>query len=443
MTYWNPVLQYGVDRYADDLLAAGGAGLITPDITPDAARGVDRGERAHGPRPRLPRGAHLDRRTARPHRARVDGLRVHGLDDGHHGRAGAAGCRRPHARRPAPRRTASSTRASASASPTPSRSPGVLEYADGAIVGTALVRALREGGVERPPRGGAGVGRGHSHCRLLRSARPPASPSARTRSPMINAAASVVASIPSPSISYFDIGPLRIHFYALCIIAGIIVATLITNRRLTKRGAEPLGRHRHRPHRGAARDHHRSDLPRRSPTGTSTSARGTNPLSRPCSSGRAASRSTAPSSAAPIGAWLGCKWTGIRFWTFADALAPGLLLAQAIGRFGNWFNQELFGLPTDLPWGLEIDSDNPAFPAGLAPGTLFHPTFLYEVIWNSARRALPAVGRPSLPPAVGPRVRPLPGLVQRRSHRVGVDPDRPERRLPRACARTSGPRSSA
>lgn len=83
-----------------------------------------------------------------------------------------------------------------------------------------------------------------------------------------------------------------------------------------------------------------------------------------------------------VGAYLGCKWTGIRFWSFADALAPGILLAQAMGRFGNWFNQELFGLPTDLPWGLEINPNNPAFPAGLAPDTLFHPTFLYEVIWN-------------------------------------------------------------
>ncbi|MGO1411291.1 MAG: prolipoprotein diacylglyceryl transferase, partial [Microbacterium sp.] len=83
-----------------------------------------------------------------------------------------------------------------------------------------------------------------------------------------------------------------------------------------------------------------------------------------------------------IGAWLGCRWTGIRFFTFADALAPGLLLAQALGRFGNWFNQELFGLPTDLPWGLEIDDDNAAIPVGLEPGTLFHPTFAYEVIWN-------------------------------------------------------------
>src|SRR5690606_20283850 len=83
-----------------------------------------------------------------------------------------------------------------------------------------------------------------------------------------------------------------------------------------------------------------------------------------------------------VGAWLGCRWTGIRFWTFADALAPGLLLAQAMGRFGNWFNHELFGLPTDLPWGLEIESTNPAFPPGLAEGTLFHPMFLYEVICN-------------------------------------------------------------
>src|SRR4051812_525168 len=83
-----------------------------------------------------------------------------------------------------------------------------------------------------------------------------------------------------------------------------------------------------------------------------------------------------------LGAWIGCRITGIRFWTFADALAPGLLLAQAIGRLGNWFNQELFGQPTDLPWGLQIAETNPAFPAGLAAGTLFHPTFLYEMLWN-------------------------------------------------------------
>jgi prolipoprotein diacylglyceryl transferase len=83
-----------------------------------------------------------------------------------------------------------------------------------------------------------------------------------------------------------------------------------------------------------------------------------------------------------VGAWIGCRWTGIRFWTFADALAPALLFAQAVGRLGNWFNQELFGLPTDLPWGLQIDSGNKAIPVGLPDGTLFQPLFLYEIIWN-------------------------------------------------------------
>lgn len=83
-----------------------------------------------------------------------------------------------------------------------------------------------------------------------------------------------------------------------------------------------------------------------------------------------------------VGVWIGCKLSGLRFWTFADALAPALLLAQAFGRLGNWFNHELYGLPTDLPWGLEIESTNSAFPVGLPEGTLFHPTFLYEIIWN-------------------------------------------------------------
>ena len=83
-----------------------------------------------------------------------------------------------------------------------------------------------------------------------------------------------------------------------------------------------------------------------------------------------------------VGAFIGCRMSGLRFWSFADAVAPALLLAQAFGRFGNYFNHELFGLPTNLPWGLEIESTNPAFPAGLPADTLFHPTFLYEIIWN-------------------------------------------------------------
>ena len=83
-----------------------------------------------------------------------------------------------------------------------------------------------------------------------------------------------------------------------------------------------------------------------------------------------------------IGVYIGCKITGLRFTAFADALAPGLIIAQAFGRLGNWFNHELYGLPTDVPWGLEIESTNSAYPAGLPAGVLFHPTFLYEIIWN-------------------------------------------------------------
>jgi prolipoprotein diacylglyceryl transferase len=79
-----------------------------------------------------------------------------------------------------------------------------------------------------------------------------------------------------------------------------------------------------------------------------------------------------------VGTWIGCRRTGMRFWVVADCVAPGLILAQAIGRWGNYFNQELYGKPTDLPWAVKID--NP--PPGHAPGSTFHPMFLYESITN-------------------------------------------------------------
>jgi len=83
-----------------------------------------------------------------------------------------------------------------------------------------------------------------------------------------------------------------------------------------------------------------------------------------------------------IGAWWGARQAGIRFLAVADAIAPGILLAQALGRLGNYFNQELFGIPTTLPWALEIPSTNPAYPNGLPDGLTFHPTFAYEMLWN-------------------------------------------------------------
>lgn len=202
-------------------------------------------------------------------------------------------------------------------------------------------------------------------------------------------------SIPSPSPDWrvFNLGQwlrdigltwfgfdINVHAYALCILAGIFAAAWLTNRRLVRRGAEPwvvidislfavpLGII------GARIFHvltHPGDY----------FAPGIDPLtSLYIWEGGIAIFGALIGGA--VGAWIGCRVTGVRFWSFADALAPGLLLAQAFGRFGNWFNQELFGLPTDLPWGLVIDEGNPAIPAGLPEGTLFHPTFLYEVIWN-------------------------------------------------------------
>ena len=150
MTYWNPVLQYGVDRYADDLLAAGGAGLITPDITPDAAGDwIAASERTGLDRVFLAAPTSTDERLDLIVAA-VDRLRLHRLDDGHHGRAGRAGCRGPHARRPhALRAPAAPMRACVGIGISNAEQvAGVLEYADGAIVGTALVRALRDGGLE-------------------------------------------------------------------------------------------------------------------------------------------------------------------------------------------------------------------------------------------------------------------------------------------------------
>ncbi|MEO5745955.1 MAG: prolipoprotein diacylglyceryl transferase [Terracoccus sp.] len=189
-------------------------------------------------------------------------------------------------------------------------------------------------------------------------------------------------SIPSPEWSYFDLGPFRIHAYALCILAGIIAATIMTSRRLTKRGAEPgivldiilwavpLGiigaRIYHVLTHPGDYFYPGADLLR-----TLYIWEGGNAIFGALIGGA-------------VGAYIGCRLTGIRFWSFADALAPGMLLAQAMGRLGNWFNAELFGLPTTLPWGLEIAQSNPAFPVGLPEGTLFHPTFLYEIIWNLA-----------------------------------------------------------
>ncbi|MEN2737538.1 prolipoprotein diacylglyceryl transferase [Microbacterium sp. X-17] len=201
-----------------------------------------------------------------------------------------------------------------------------------------------------------------------------------------------VASIPSPGPEWqqipIDIFGLhwRIQTYAIMILIGIVIAAMWTSRRLTKRGAEPgvildillwavvLGII------GARLYHvvtHPSDY---FAAGHNT----WNPF-QPGSVWAIWEGGNAIFGAligGAIGIWIACRISGLRFWSVADALAPALLLAQAIGRLGNYFNQELFGLPTNLPWGLQIDSGNKAIPVGLPDNTLFQPLFLYEIIWN-------------------------------------------------------------
>ncbi len=181
-------------------------------------------------------------------------------------------------------------------------------------------------------------------------------------------------------MQFLQIGPFRVYFYALCILTGIVLAAIWAGSRLSKRGGE----------RGAVIDFtvwsvvlgiigarfyhvftHWGDY----------FGEGKNPLEVFAFWNGGIAIFGALIGGA-LGVWVASRITGIRFWSFADALVPGLLLAQAFGRLGNWFNHELFGGPTTLPWGLQIEQSNPAFPIGLPEGTLFHPTFLYEILWN-------------------------------------------------------------
>ena len=195
---------------------------------------------------------------------------------------------------------------------------------------------------------------------------------------------SILASLPSPPASwqFFDVGPIRVHIYALAILLGIVLATWSTGRRLTARGGEkgvvldfllwtvPLGIIFARAYHVFT---HVGDY----------FGPGINPFSAffIWEGGNAIFGSLIGGA---LGVWIGSRQTGIRFLSFADAVVPGLLLAQAVGRIGNYFNQELFGLPTTLPWGLVIDRPNSHIPNGLPVDTLFHPTFLYEMVWNLA-----------------------------------------------------------
>ena len=194
----------------------------------------------------------------------------------------------------------------------------------------------------------------------------------------------VLASIPSPSQGVWELGPFPLRAYALCIIAGIVAAAWLTDRRWIARGGAP----------GDVLDIATWAVPFGIIGGriyhviTSPQAyfgEGGEPL-RAFAIWEGGLGIWGAIFFGGVGAWIACRRRGIPLPAFADAVAPGLLVAQAIGRLGNWFNQELFGRPTDLPWGLEIDPLNRQ--EGYEAFATFHPTFLYELLWNLAAAAV-------------------------------------------------------
>ena len=183
----------------------------------------------------------------------------------------------------------------------------------------------------------------------------------------------LVASIPSPSSGSLHVGPLKLNAYGLMIALGVLAAVRITGRRAVARGAGTP-----------------DDVAAIAMWGVPAGVIG----------GRAYHVVTSLDSFrghwvetlyvwhGGLGIWGGialgtlagmwkAKRLGLDVITLADCAAPGIAVAQAIGRWGNWWNQELFGRPTTLPWGLSV-SDTTTRTAGFALGTTFHPTFLYE-----------------------------------------------------------------
>ncbi len=197
----------------------------------------------------------------------------------------------------------------------------------------------------------------------------------------------MISSIPSPDQGVWYIGFFPIRAYAMCILAGIVLAVWITQKRLEDRGGKP----------GQALDvamwvvpigivggrlYHVISSPQ------AYFGEGGHPLNafKIWEGGLGIWGAVALGA---VGAWIGCRRNGVRFLDYADAAAPGVILAQAIGRWGNYFNNELYGARTDLPWGLEIHCwDQGAGRAITCPGGTtnilgtFQPTFLYESLWS-------------------------------------------------------------
>jgi prolipoprotein diacylglyceryl transferase len=189
----------------------------------------------------------------------------------------------------------------------------------------------------------------------------------------------VIASIPSPESGFFELGPVTIHMYGLMLLLAIAVCILVTGLRWTKRPGDQGGDW--------------DLLLRIAVWGVAAGIVGAR-LYHVVTSW---SEVPDPKWQGVFMVWKGGLgvWGGILLGTLVgaivakragkdpfalmDAAAPGLMLAHGIGRFGNWWNQELFGKPTDRPWGLEIDPENRPF--DYPDAATFHPTFLYEFVY--------------------------------------------------------------
>jgi len=204
------------------------------------------------------------------------------------------------------------------------------------------------------------------------------------------------ADIPSPPRGVWEIGPIPIRAYALCIIAGIIVAIWWGEKRWVARGgrgghildvavwAVPFGLV------GGRLYHVITDAD----TYFGDGPKGPIDALKIWDGGLGIWGAIALGA---VGAWIACKRRGVPLPAVADAVAPGIVVAQAIGRLGNYFNQELYGAPTDLPWALIIYERVPDQLTGVSTGQVLtvdgvpqivHPTFLYELLWNLGVAAL-------------------------------------------------------
>ena len=193
---------------------------------------------------------------------------------------------------------------------------------------------------------------------------------------------SLLASIPSPSDGVLQIGPLDIHAYGLMIALGVVAAVWLAGRRMEAAGVGT-----------------RDDMSSIALWAVGAGVIGARlyyivtDKSQPWKEPGRWLKVWEGGLGIPggllagvlVGAWA-IRRRGLSVPGVLTAAAPAVPLAQAIGRLGNWWNQELFGRPTTLPWGLEIDDEH--LPAGYPSGTTFHPTFLYEALWNLALCAL-------------------------------------------------------